>query len=83
MSRPDDHVYYITVKLPERAKEFKYTYVRLGMKNEALNQEELSEVEKSRGKKFAKLATFFDFLEKDFLKQNKKSNIEYLIRFFI
>ena len=52
MTHIDDNIHYSTVTVPADVKEFKYMYIRLGF-DSALEAEELSEQDKTRGKKFA------------------------------
>lgn len=64
MEQVEDCIHHAVVRVIGEVREFKYMYVRLGYHTD-LEEEKLSEQEKSRGKKFAGLASIFDFLEKD------------------
>ena len=66
MDHINDNIYYAKVTLNSdqlSSKELKYSYIRLGVAPETLEQNELSFYDRTKGKKFYQLNTYFDFLE--------------------
>jgi len=75
-----DHVFYATASFKGDIQEFKYQYVSVAVDSD-FRQEDLAEQDKTKGKKFLRLNTFFDFADKNLLGRGKKQDVEHLIRF--
>jgi len=72
----DESIHFVTLKLKSSIKDLKYVYSRSEGGDESVVQE------MSRGKKYAELLSFYDFVETG-LVNTKKKFLEYLLTFLI
>ena len=79
-----EHVYHAKVKFRGPIKEYKYQYVRMAFDSE-FNSEDSEEKDKSKGKKYLRLGTFFDIIDSNIINQvtKKKPAVEHLIKFLL
>jgi hypothetical protein len=89
MQRLDENIFYVQAKINaddlEDKADLKYSYIKYGTQD-TLDQNEESEQEKTKGKKFLRLGTFFDtFAPKKFtvMQQSKTEGQEPFIKFFL
>lgn len=78
-----EHVFYAKARFKGDIQEFKYQYVSVAVDSD-FRQEDLGEQDKTKGKKYLRLNTFFDFADKNILgRGGKKQDVEHLVRFIL